>query len=325
MNAKKYVSIIISTAVLFITAVYLLTLFLPEIRYMDEEYPYWIQQRDYITTKGTQQEILLLGDSRMKIGALATELGGNVYNLSLGGASPVEMYYTLKTYLAHRPLPKAVIIGFAPTHYTQMYNSYTGRNLYFHYFDDETAEAVNRVIYEKDGKDFSAESKLYKYRLPNVYMKPVIKSIFKPRLKENRSLYERTGKEKGRLFSHDDNKERKFVFTPESNDKGFKPLNSLTYYTEGLLQLCQENAIPIYIEQLPMGNPGYQKLKDNGYFTDYKAYLKALYDKYPATIINYEVPLYEAQYFQDDSHLNIKGSKKFSRELKEKYPQVFGK
>jgi lysophospholipase L1-like esterase len=72
-----------------------------------------------------------------------------------------------------------------------------------------------------------------------------------------------------------------------------------------------------------MGNPGYQKLKDKGYFADYKSFLKSLHDKYPATVINYEIPLYEARFFRDDGHLNIKGAKKFTRELKEKYPQIF--
>ena len=323
MNDKQYVTIITSSAFFFIVTVYLLTLFLPEIRYMDDEYPYWIQQRDYISTKSNKQEVVLLGDSRMKMGVLATELGENAYNLSLGGASPIEMYYTLKTYLEHHPLPKAVIIGFAPTHYTQMYGSYTGRNMYFHYFNDETIDTVNKIIFEKDSKDFSFESKLYKYRLPNVYMKPVVKSIFKPRSKENTKLYELSRNEKGRMFSPSDNTERKFVFTPESNDKGFKPLNSLTYYTEEILRLCQDSAIPVYLEQLPMGNPGYQKLKDNGYLAEYKSFLKALHDKYPASVINYEVPLYEARFFRDDGHLNVKGAKIYTRELKEKYPRIF--
>lgn len=323
MNSKKYVTVIISTVLIFMATVYSLTLLLPEIRYMDDEYPYWIQQRDYISTKSNKQEVILLGDSRMKMGVLPTELGENAYNLSLGGASPVEMFYTLKTYLDHHPLPKAVIIGFAPTHYTQMYGSYIGRNMYFHYFNDETIDAVNKIIFEKDGKDFSLERKLYKYRLPNVYMKPVIKSIFKPRSTENTKLYELSRNEKGRMFSSSDNTERKFVFTPESNNTDFKPLNSLTYYIEEILRLCQENAIPVYVEQLPMGNPGYQKLLENGYFTEYKVYLKALHDKFPMSVINYEIPLYDAQLFRDNSHLNVKGAKRFSRELKEKYPQIF--
>lgn len=321
MNDKKYVAIITGTLASLILIIYLLALFLPEERYMDDEYPYWIQQRDYITANGTTQEILLLGDSRTKMGILATELGENTYNLSLGGGAPVEMYYTLETYLKHHPTPKAVFIIFGPTHYTQM-ASYAGRNLYFHYFDDITIEAVNKIVYEMDGKDFSPEAKMYKYRLPNVYMRPILGSLIKPRTRENRAIYERTSKEKGRLFHKNDHKERKTVYTPESRDKGFIPLKSLTFFTEEIIQLCQKNNIPVFVEQMPMGNPGYRKLKENGYFSDYKTYLKTFQDKFGIPV-NYDVPLYEARYFQDDSHLNVKGAQKFTRELKEKYPQVF--
>ena len=321
MSDKKFVTIISGTLVSLIIIFYLLALFLPEERYMDDEYPSWLQQRDYISTKGSKQEVLLLGDSRIKVGVLATKLGENTYNLALGGGSPIEMYYTLKTYLNHHPAPKAIIISFGPIHYTQM-ASYTARGMYFHYYDDETIKYVNSVIYKMDGKDLTSDAKMFKYRLPNVYMQPILKSIIKPRTRENRDLYERARKEKGRLFRKNEHNERKSVYIPESKDKGFIPLKSLTFFMEEIIQLCQNNNIPVYVEQTPMGNPGYQKLKENGYFTDYKTYLKAFQEKFRIPI-NYDVPLYEAQYFQDASHLNIKGAQKYTLELRNKYPQIF--
>lgn len=321
MSDKKYVTILIGTVLSIITVLYLLVLFLPEERYMDEDYPFWMQQRDYISSKGTEQEILLLGDSRMLLGVLPAELSDNTFNLSLGGATPIEMYYTLNTYLKHHPAPKAVIVAFGPLQLVTM-GCYTTRNMYFHYFDDTTVEAVNKIIYELNGKDLSFERNLYKFRSPNVYMEPILKSIINPKTLKNRELYENVRKGKGWIPRKNDYDEEKAVYLPETKMKEFIPLKSQTYYLEKILQLCLDNTIPVYVEQTPMGNPGYQMLKEKGYLSAYKSYLRTLNDKYGVPI-NYDIPLYEVNLFRDYSHLNLKGAKIFTRELKKKYLEIF--
>ena len=203
MSDKKYVTILIGAVLSIITVLYLLVLFLPEERYMDEDYPFWMQQRDYISSKGTKQEILLLGNSRMLLGVLHTELSDNTYNLSLGGATPIEMYYPLNTYLKHHPAPKTVTVAFGPLQFATT-GFYTTRNLYFHYFDDTTVEAVNKIIYELNGRDFSFESNLYKFRSPNVYMEPILKSSINPKTLKNREIYENTRKGKGWISHKND-------------------------------------------------------------------------------------------------------------------------
>ena len=320
MSDKKYVTIIIGAVFSIIAVLYLLVLFLPEERYMDDDYPVWMQQRDYISSKGTKQEVLFLGDSRMYLGVIATKLGDNAYNLSLGGATPIEMYYTMKTYLKHHPAPKAVIVAFGPLQFATT-GSYTTRNLYFHYFDDATVEAVNTIIYELNGRDFSFERNLYKFRSPNVYMGAILKSIINPRTLKNREIYENARTGRGWISRKNDYDEEKAVYLPENQMKEFIPLKSQTYFMEKILQLCLNNNIPVYIEQTPMGNPGYQMLKEKGYLSAYKDYLKTFSDKYGIPI-NYDIPLYDVHLFRDYSHLNLKGAKIFTRELKKKYQKV---
>ncbi|MBP3819953.1 MAG: DUF1574 family protein [Butyrivibrio sp.] len=322
MNAKRFVWLTAGILSFLAIGIYALILLLPENCYMDDEYPNWLEQRDHVFTDDTKQEILLLGDSRMKMGAMPTEMGDNVYNLALGGGSPIEMYYTLKNYLQHHPHPKAVILGFGPTHFTQM-KSYAGRTLYFHYFDDKTVNDINKTVKDLDGVDFHTEYWAYKYHWPNVYMRPVLKSIFKPREEKNAALYQQAREAKGRLIKNDKSEEQ-YIVTPESKDGPFAPLKSLTYYTEQILALCNDNNIPVYMEQLPMGNPGYQRLIDSGYMADYHAYLRQMQEKY-AVNIYYDIPLYEPYYFQDEHHLNRKGALRYSNELKERYPFIFNK
>ena len=64
---------------------------LPEERYMDREYPGWMQQRDAARAEGTEPEAVILGDSRVKIGAWPKFLAEDVQNLALTGGTPLEL------------------------------------------------------------------------------------------------------------------------------------------------------------------------------------------------------------------------------------------
>lgn len=319
MKAKTYVKSIVSCIFVAVLVIYGLINCLPENRYMDGEYPYWMEQKDHILKDGQKQEILLLGDSRTKMDLLAYELSDDTYNLALGGGTPIEMYYTLKNYLAHHPAPKTVFVAFGPMHYQEA-ESYLTRNVYFHYFDNDTIDAVNTVIKENGGKDFSNDSIPYKYRLPSAYLKPVVKSIIKPRTQENLDTYKNAREHRGEMFGR--NKSMSKVRAPEMVFASFVCADYLDYYMRSLIELCLENKIPIYIEQTPMGNPGYQELADKGYIDSYEQYMETLASMYSVSV-NKKIPVYPASDFQDDSHLNEEGAKKFTKSFKERYTDIF--
>ena len=85
---------------------------------------------------------------------------------------------------------------------------------------------------------------------------------------------------------------------------------------------CTWNLGPIYIEQAPMGNPGYKELVDKGYIDDYQKYMDELESSYNISI-NRNIPIYPENDFQDGSHLNEDGARKFTQKFKEKYISVF--
>ena len=136
MNSKRFTISIVGIMFSLIGIIYAALWILPEERYMQGEYSAWMQQKEYSVQYHGQKEIILLGDSRMKIDLKALELGDNVYNLSLSGANPIDMYYTLKKYLDAGNTPQKVFIGFAPTHFL-LYENYLKRGLFFHYYSKE--------------------------------------------------------------------------------------------------------------------------------------------------------------------------------------------
>ena len=259
MDARKYAAIFILIAWGGMAGIWGLTWFLPEEQYMDEEYPYWMQQKAASQENRGGREILFLGDSRVKVGVRAGSFASNAYNLSLGGGSPIEMYYTLRDYLSCHANPQAVIVAFAPMHYDGL-DAYVTRTLYFHYLNQDDVDETNRIWMELDGEDFKKSSQQYKYRLPVIYMKPVMRSLQKNRMAENRDIFHKAEEAKGRMFMHDDEK-KKEVQTPEAANQHFIVKKTLDYYMGELLKLCTSRGIPVYVEQLPMGNPGRKKIR----------------------------------------------------------------
>ena len=320
MNCKKYSLAIICVYFIPILIIWLSAWFLPEERYMDGEYPYWKQQKDYIMSNGDKSEILLLGDSRVKTGIIPKDMGNNVYNLALGGGTPIEMYYTLKNYLIHHPKPTAVIIAFGPIHYENII-CYWNRALYFHYLDDDYILEVDKIMDSDEKSDNTSYE--YMYHLPSVYAKPIKNYLLHPktgdRTEINNSTYKKALDSKGRLFLKYNLRKKTHVSSYEAKqNQDFKLLPCLDHYINMILTLCKEESIPVYIDQLPMGKEGHQILSSNGYFESYKKYMNSLAEKYDIPVED-EIPLFENQYFTDNSHLNDEGAKILTAMWREKY------
>ena len=319
MNGKRFVFGITGIVVTLLLVLEVLIWFWPLKKYMNEGYVYWQQQKEYTMTDHGKREILLLGDSRMKDDWNPLMFYPDTYNLALAGSSPIEMYYTLKRYLMHNPKPKAVIIGFAPIHYSNM-EGYTGSALFFHWLENDELEETIDILSQMEYKDYTSESRKYLWRMPNIYMSSIV-AVFRGKRKyDYEGIYAKLEKNAGHMYISG-SMDGKNVIPEETKIKHFVPLKVETYYMSAMISLCRERGIKVFIEQLPMGEYGYKKIINSGYIAEYEMYMEQFKDG-DQVIVNSIIPVFESKYFADGSHLNEEGSKIFTLQMREKYKNI---
>ena len=273
------------------------------------------QQKQYIESHPNDR-IIFLGDSRMKVGMDPAIFGSDASNIALWGTSTIEMYYTLKRYMENNTKPEAVVISLSSEHIRSI-GSFNPQTLEAHTFD-EYLDEINKVFVELDGKDMSREIMAHRYRLPGSYMKPVIAGIRNSRQEANHEAIEALNARKG--FSPmggqllDDTK-----IPDDAKLEQFLPNPSNVYYLNKTLDLCTDNEIKVYYIQFPLRKIVVERMNKSGYMDQYKGFLQDLGARYPDAIIEYDIPVWDRQWFADDSHLNQAGAERFSAEVKAKY------
>ena len=235
--------------------------FIPEKNYFDGEYPSWQQQKDYTHTQGDLAQIIFLGDSAFKAAVIPELISDDAYNLSLGGAGPIEMYYSLKNYLQNHPKPKKVFISFGPMHFIYL-QRYRDRALYFHFLSpDETIKSQSK-IFELDKFSFSDKLSMWTEdfrfitKFPTEYFQTIKRSQLE-RGEINEKIYQRVASERGHMYFGLDSHWTEHFVPHEQLLVDFKLLNSLDFYMRRLLNLCLENDIPVQFVQTPVNKISY--------------------------------------------------------------------
>ena len=294
--------------------------------YMDEEYPSWHYTKMVQTGRegpaDKSSAALILGDSRAMADLVPEMLGENYVNLGVGGATTIEMYYTLKHYIENNGVPGRVVIMFAPFHYSDMDN-YETRTMYFWHLS--FSEALD--VYTQ-GSSYGAEvfdefdrfDILSMYlRLPDSYLPALINARCFGRESDNLKLYEQQIQNRGHaLYGTADgcdyiNYEANYT---EMNRGGEHLL--ITYYFEKLLKLCSDNGIETIRLQPPMNEASYTRL-DSGYVKEYESYINKFANDNPDIVFETKIPCYDNKYFGDSSHLNEKGAQVYTEEFIGKY------
>ncbi|HAG70308.1 MAG TPA: hypothetical protein DCL38_10110 [Lachnospiraceae bacterium] len=298
--------------------------------YMDGEYPSWrytkrVQTgREKIDGFDASKACLILGDSRAMADLIPDKLGADTCNLAVGGATSIEMYYTLRHYIENYGRPESVIIMFAPFHYSYMDNFWT-RTVYFNHLTLPEAFKVYReglrlgsVTVSEREKGLSGIISMY-LKLPDSYMPALINSRFIGRYAENSEKYRDLSEQRGHgLFgtgngSSDLNYESNYTELDTTGDFGL-----LYLYTTRLLELCRDNNIRTILAQPPMNEASYKELNDD-YIGQYTRLIESLSDIYAGAVISPEIPCYDNSLFGDSSHLNERGARIFTEEFKNEY------
>lgn len=328
-------------ALLPIIAVVLYTALFPY-GYMDKEYAAWDYTKDishgkltgksitsiegtdgptavFSAGKVTTPSTLIIGDSRAMAALVPECIDDKTVNLAVGGATSIEMYYTLNTYLKNNATPEKIIIMFAPFHYTIIDNFWT-RAAYFNYLS--VADMAELYDYAKAAdsetllkKGYKNDLLSYRLRFPDKYLPALINSKLYGRNAENKAEYANiimnSGYgEFGTLDGcSDHNYETNYE---EMHSTGDAVL--IDIYMNKLLKLCADNDINTYFAIPPMNRSSYELLHED-YVSELYSYIEALSVRYPSVHFDKEIPMYEDEFFGDSSHLNNRGAKLFTEEF----------
>lgn len=299
--------------------------------YMDVEYAMYKQQKDYISKNHDDNRVLILGDSRAKASFMPDVLGEDVYNISLGGISPVESYYMLKEYLENHDAPDYLFLAYAPMHlcYADEKNDnfiLWKRCIYFHTFNqaDFFELAGKRDQFENsaivDREHIYLEYAMHKLYFPNKYGTALKKMFFENRYQANKEKYDLMVAQRGySLFGVDG---ENGGINGEAKLEDFVYSDMIDYYLNQIFALCRENQIQVIMEQLPMTETSYIIIKDD-FYQHYSDYLYKLAQDNPDVLINPYIGMYSNTLFGDADHLNTEGATMFSNVIKERYPQIF--
>lgn len=287
--------------------------------YMDPEYPMFKLQKDYISQKH-DDELIILGDSRAKSGILADRFSCKAYNLSLGGTSPIEMYFSLSKYLESGNKPKKAILAFAPQHYYRN-DCFWERTVYFHYLSlseisqvlHEAKEYKNYQIYTENCNGNALQYLLY---MPAKYGTALINSGFAGRYNTNIEIYEYVNADLG--YKEYGKAEYSDEINFEASEKTFFYDRLTDSYLRKIIDLCQDNNIELIIEQIPMNESSYNVISAS-YKKNYEDYMKSLSIDYPNIIIQPYITYLPNRYFGDSSHLNRLGAEVYTDYLANKY------
>jgi len=314
-NLKFFFKLIL--ALLPVIAVVIYTALVPY-GYMDSEYPAWRYTKD--ATNNSSFNTVILGDSRAMADLIPEELNDDACNLAVGGATSIEMYYTLKNYIKNNPVPENAIIMFASFHYTIIDNFWT-RTVYFNYLS--VSDMSDLYSYAKVTgsetllkKGYKNDLLSYRLRFVDKYLPALINSKFASRYAENRSIYNKvsTNYGYGEFGTADGCSDLNYETSYEKMHTTSDAV-LLDVYMNRLLELCQDNNIKTTVAIPPMNKSSYEALHES-YVEDFTSYLDELSYKYPSINIKKEIPCYDDSYFGDSSHLNNKGAVKFSTEFK---------
>ena len=292
--------------------------------YMAVEYPMWIEEKDYVSQKtagDAAPETLVIGDSRAKSSIIPGELkeDGSAYNIAIGGASPVEMYYAAKNYLSNHPAPRNIIVIFAPYHFCRLDN--WDQTLYHNYLSlpellDAEANALRLGDDEVNYKGWLPDIISFKLRLPNKYLDAIYTSRIGGNLAVNTEKYDSVRRDLGYTAFGEEEENNEENYEVHFQDFDVSPMSE--YYYLKLLDLLNDTGAQMIIEQAPY-NEKSDSLITEDFRNGYRAFLDDTEEKYPGSLIEKEVPVYDKDCFGDNNHLNRRGAEKYTAEIRGKY------
>ncbi|MBR1523288.1 MAG: hypothetical protein IJ641_02410 [Lachnospiraceae bacterium] len=287
--------------------------------YMTVEYVMWDEEFENSASPYIDAETVIIGDSRAKSSVLPALLHEDTYNIAIGGATPIEMYYATENYIEHNGAPKNAVVIFAPYHFCDIDN--WDQTLYFNFLSaDEIAEIYAKGIETNDPviarKGRIGEMVSYRLRLPSKYLAQMYESKFTGRKAENREKFDSIRADLGYCeFGSADGDDGE---THEVFHEYFDSSEEVLYYYEKLIDLLSDNEVNVVVAQPPInqasGDVIHKEFVDG--YTDYLNNVMNQKRRYNLKMLT-EIPVYPNELFGDSIHVNRKGAEVYTKELRD--------
>lgn len=271
------------------------------------------------------KEIVVIGDSRAKAGFVPKIIDPNsIYNLSIGGATPISGYYTLKKMLEKQKTPKTIILSYAPFHliFDDTYprpiseDFFTFKEISELYSEINKSDTmfwdIEKLNYSKSNFINLSQAYLIKIKFPTFFSAEIKNSKFL-RGSDNRRVKNKVVNNMGtftygnREYCDDYNQETKYI---EFNENKL-----ISKYLKNILNLADTNNIQVIYITAPINKASDNIIKQK-FREDYSSYFSSLKKEFPKVIFYSELRSFGNQYFGDASHLNNNGRIKFSNQVK---------
>lgn len=289
-----------------------------QLAYSDDEVPYydWVKK-----LKGNDFDVVVIGDSTCNAAYLPNILGENVINIALGGMTPVENFHLFQKYVRKNSKPKVCYISYADMHMLSIDNFYT-RTLYSHILTFPQQAEIFRQAHQFDEKQILVDGWLKKWLsiylyFPEEYQPALMASSFAERLDHNRHLYHNAEIHLGSYISRENGEN--LAMEPYTKD-AFAVSDMCAFYYDRLIGLCQKEGITVRLIKLPVSPPVTHSQK---YEDEFYQFYESLKEKYPEITLDCFQNGFDQHDFFDLHHMNLVGAAKFSRMLRECYPQDF--
>ena len=315
-NKQMIYSVMVFTVILF--GIYSYFIINHKMLFMDVEYAMWEYAKEKThATNDESYNFMVLGDSRMKAAFIPEQFDDgdlNSLNLSLGGSSAIEGYYTLKTYLENNKKPDYLLVAYSPAMLT-WHTFYWYRTVNFQYLYNDEYEEIAQLSKEIDNYYTIADADYMDSQIyAGKYLTQLINGIKGARWNDNASMLESLRKSKGHVFFGQNEYAGDVSF--EATEDDFIPSKLLTRYVEKILKLAKEQDIKIYWYTPPVNETTFENITTT-YINSYNTYLEKFENEYGLVILKslHEI---ENDNFSDPYHV-FKGAPVVSRSIKDSF------
>ena len=292
--------------------------------FFNSEYPVWAA-KTVLGSRSSAGKLLVLGDSRALVGIEPAKIDRRIVNLAMGGATPIECYFTSRRILARRERPLGFILSLSIEHLTHA-ECFWERAVRFDYLHREEIEEVvesERRLHDPEIMGTTETERTYNrflqlllpLRFPSFLYPEIRSSSFGSRKKENEERF-RVAIASGGSVSYG-RRAASLDLDKEAALTGFQPSPVLDFYLGKTLDLLADNRLPVYFVAGPV-NEVSRRVYRPSMVEEFSRYFRQVQVRHPnLQLLGSLMTVRPADQFTDCAHLNDPAADRWSREVQE--------